>query len=188
MDKTYAAALLNKPGGVIILPTDTLYGLVARANDEAAVKRLYALKGRIDKPGTLIAANIDQIVGLGIKRRYLVAVEQYWPGAVSVVVPCADPKLNFLTLGVGSLAVRVPKDDSLCEILSKTGPLLTSSANYPGEPPAVNVTQAREYFNGNVDAIIDGGDYSGRESSTVIRVIDDAVEVLREGAVKIRDK
>jgi tRNA threonylcarbamoyl adenosine modification protein (Sua5/YciO/YrdC/YwlC family) len=174
---------LQKPGAIGVIPTDTVYGVVARAADIHAVARLYRLKRREHKPGTLVAANIDQLVGLGFKRRYLQAVERYWPGAVSVVVPC--PELEYLHQGVMSLAVRIPGDDSLHRLLIQTGPLLTSSANQPGESPATTAAEARAYFGDAVDFYEDGGDLSGRAPSTVIRMVDDAVDVLRAGAVKI---
>ena len=177
------ARLLHEPSTVGVMPTDTVYGIVARASDRDAVTRLYWLKHREHKPGTLIAASIDQLVELGFKRRYLQAVERFWPGAVSVVVPC--PELEYLHQGVQSLAVRIPTGESLRKLLEQTGPLLTSSANQPGEPPANTVAEAQKYFGNAVDFYEDGGDLSGKESSTVIRMVDDAVEVLREGAVKI---
>jgi L-threonylcarbamoyladenylate synthase len=174
------------PGAVGILPTDTVYGLVARAADQAAVSRLYELKKRDAKPGTLIAASIDQLVELGIKYRYLKAVEQFWPGAVSVVVPSADPNLAFLHLGKQSLAVRIPGDSALRNLLVASGPLLTSSANPPSEPTAATVQEAKNYFGDRVDFYIDGGDLSSHEPSTIIRVVDDAIEVIRAGAVEIK--
>jgi L-threonylcarbamoyladenylate synthase len=176
---------LLRPGALGVIATDTVYGVVARAADQAAVNRLYALKKRDNKPGTLIAANISQLEELGLKHRYLKAVEQFWPGAVSVVIPAADPQLEYLHQGKMSLAVRVPDDQALQSLLIKTGPLLTSSANRPGEPPAVNVEQAKKYFGGQVDFYQDGGDLSERQPSTVVRIIDDAIEVLRQGAVRI---
>lgn len=169
---------------VAIIPTDTLYGLVALASDEDAVARLYRLKNREGQPGTLIAASIDQFVQLGLKKRYLTAVEQYWPGAVSVIIPAGN-ELNYLHQGKNSLAVRIPDVKELREYLESTGPLLTSSANLHNQPPANNLDEARAYFGNKVDFYIDGGDMSGNAPSTVLRVIDDAVEVLREGAVKI---
>ena len=181
-----AAAMLQKPGTVGILPTDTVYGLVARAGDEAAVKRLYELKGREGKPGTIIAASIDQLVRLGLKQRYLKAVMDYWPGAISIVIPCG-PELAYLHEGVGSLAVRLPAESALASVLEAAGPLLTSSANHPGEPVAATMPEARNYFGASVDFYVDGGDLSGREPSTVIRIVDDAIEVLRPGAVKINE-
>lgn len=170
------------------MPTDTLYGVVARATDEAAVARLYDLKKREGKPGTLIAANIEQLEELGLKHRYLKAVEQFWPSSISVVIPASDPSLKYLHQGKMSLAVRIPKYKDLQKLLRQTGPLLTSSANTPGSEPAVTIAQARQYFGDKVDFYIDGGDLTGRQPSTLIRIIDDAVEVLRQGAAKIDDR
>lgn len=167
-----------------ILPTDTLYGLVAKASDQLAVKRLYELKNRDKKPGTVVAASVDQLVGLGIKHRYLKAVEQYWPGPISVVIPTGHD-LNYLHQSVGGLAVRIPKDQTLLKLLQKTGPLLTSSANTPGDPPANTMAEAKGYFKDKVDFYADGGNLSSRQPSTVIRIVDDAIKVLRAGAVKI---
>lgn len=181
-----AAMQLQRPGSVGILPTDTVYGLVASARDEASVKRLYELKGREGKPGTIIAANINQLVELGLKARYLKAVVDYWPGAISVVIP-AGPELEYLHEGLNSLAVRLPSDDELQILLQQTGPLLTSSANHTGEPLAVTVEEAEKYFGDAVDFYVGGGDLSGRQPSTIVRVVDDAIEVLREGAVTIEN-
>jgi L-threonylcarbamoyladenylate synthase len=177
---------LQTPGAIGVIPTDTVYGVVARAGDEAAVARLYELKKREAKPGTLIAASINQLADLGIKLRYLTAVQQFWPGAVSVVIPCGD-NLTYLHHGLRSLAVRIPADLQLRQFLEQTGPLLTSSANHPGEPPANTRAEAEKYFGDQVDFYIDGGDLSGHEPSTVIRVVDDAIEILRPGAVKINE-
>lgn len=182
-----AVTPLQKPGAVGIIPTDTVYGLVARAADPAAVERLYALKKRDAKPGTLIAASIDQLAQLGIKRRYLKAVEQFWPGAVSVIMPASDPHLRYLHQGKQALAVRIPDYPELLDLLAQTGPLQTSSANPAGLPTAQTIEQARAYFGDQADFYIDGGDLSGRQPSTVIRIIDDAIEVIRPGAVRIDD-
>jgi len=179
--------VLLQPGAVAVIPTDTVYGLVARAADEAAVQRLFEIKKRDAKPGTLIAASIDQVEALGFKRRYLTAVQQYWPGAVSVVIPAADPALKYLHRGKMSVAVRIPKDLELHKLLERTGPLMTSSANDPGQPTAATAQAAKDYFGDQVDIYVDGGDLSDRQPSTVIRIVDDAIEILREGAVKISE-
>ncbi len=178
-------AKLKLTGSVGVIPTDTIYGVVARAQDKAAVQRLYKSKNRQNKPGTLIAANIEQLEVLGLKRRYLTAVEQYWPGPVSVIIPCADPNLAYLHQGKRSLAVRLPASKSLQELLLKTGPLLTSSANIPGLEPANTLAEAKKHFGTKVDFYIDGGDLSDHKPSTIIQIIDDAVEVVRQGAVII---
>lgn len=178
---------LRKPGAIGVIPTDTVYGVAARAADESAVERLYELKKRDIKPGTLIAADIGQLEELGLKHRYLKAVEQFWPGAVSVVIPASDPALAYLHRGKMSLAVRIPADKELQALLKKTGPLLTSSANHPGEPVATTTEEAKRYFGSSVGFYVDGGNLSGRRPSTIIRIVDDAIEVLRPGAVKISD-
>jgi L-threonylcarbamoyladenylate synthase len=175
---------LMRPGAIGIIPTDTVYGVVARAVDHEAVDRLYHMKKREHKPGTIIAANIEQLVDLGIKRRYLKAVENFWPSAISVVIPCGL-ELEYLHRGLLSLPLRIPADQLLLELLNQTGPLLTSSANAPGEPTANTVSEAKSYFGLDVDFYVDGGNLAGRQPSTLLRVVDDVIEVLRQGAVKI---
>lgn len=170
-------------GGIAVILTDTVYGIVARAAGEKAVKRLYKLKNRVvDNPGPIIASNIDQLVELGIKRRYLKAVEQFWPGPISIEIP---HNTEYLNLGTGRQAFRVVADKNLMELLDKTGPLLTTSANQTKKPPAVNIKEAEAYFGDQVDLYVDGGDLSGRPASTIIRIVDDAIEVVRQGAVRV---
>lgn len=173
---------LLKGGAVGVMPSDTVYGLMACAADRQAVERLYALKHRDHKPGTLIAASIEQFVALGIKARYLKAVEQFWPGPVSVEIP---HQVGYLNMDTGRQALRIPADADLAAVLEQTGALQTTSANAPGEPVATTIDDAIAYFGDTVDFYVDGGDLSSRPPSTIIRVIDDAIEVIREGAVKI---
>lgn len=175
-----------KLGKVGVIPTDTLYGLVASVNHPEAIHRVYALKSREQKPGTLIADSINQLVDLGLKRRYLLAVERYWPGAVSVIIPTGQ-NLEYLHQGKYSLAIRIPDNKELRRLLGQTGPLLTTSANMSGEHPANNIVEAQQIFEGKVDFYVDGGPIL-RQPSTVIRIIDDAVEILRHGKVKINEQ
>lgn len=176
-----------RDGQIGVIPTDTVYGLVACAQDQAAVLRLYALKQRENKPGTIIAANAEQLVELGLKARYVHAVQQFWPGAISIVLPVGI-ELPYLHLGKHSLAVRVTEDKQLAKMLEQTGPILSTSANHPGESEAKTIQEAVKYFKDSVDFYVDGGDLSERQPSTVIRIVDDAVEILREGAVKIDEE
>ncbi len=175
---------LLKSGAVGVVPSDTVYGLVCRATDKQAVTRLYALKSRENKPGTIIAAKLQQLIDLGLRARYLKAVEGFWPNPLSVVIPCGE-ELAYLHSGQQSLAVRIPDDEKIRAVLSQTGPLLTSSANQPGEPVATNLAEAQAYFGDSVDFYVDGGTITDPIPSTVIRVVDDAIEVLRKGAVNI---
>lgn len=180
------ATRLLQQGAVGVMPTDTVYGLVARAADQSAVARLYALKHREHKPGTIIAANIEQLIELGIKRRYLTAVEHLWPNPLSIIIP-TGLDLAYLHQGLNTLAIRIPQDSQVRETLQATGPLLTSSANQPGEPTANSVAEANDYFQDQVDFYVDGGTLQDRPPSTLIRIVDDSIEVLRQGAVNISE-
>lgn len=176
-------ALLQK-GHIGVFPTDTLYGLVCVAENEEAVRRLYALKNREHKPGTLIAANVNQLIDIGVPRRYLKAVEQLWPNPLSIELPF---DIDYITQGTGHMAFRVVADDVISKFLEVSGPLLTTSANHPGEQPANTIQEAINYFGDDVDFYVDGGDLSSRLPSTIIRIVDDEIEVIREGAVKINE-
>lgn len=180
---TKLVSLLNG-GAVGVLPTDTVYGLVCRADNEQAVERLYALKQRHQKPGTIVAAKLQQLIDLGIRGRYLKAVEQFWPNPLSVVIPCGL-ELQYIHMDKHSLAVRIPADSRVDGLLEQTGALLTSSANLPDQPTATNLAEAQAYFGDSVDFYVDGGTITDHVPSTVIRIVDDAIEILREGAVKI---
>lgn len=171
-------------GAVGVIPTDTVYGVACSALLPDSVARLYAAKHRDNKPGTVIAADVDQLVELGLKRRYLKPVEQYWPGAISVIIPCHD--LAHIHLGAGSIATRIVADEPLRALLRQTGPLLTSSANLTGQPPATSYADAHAYFGESVDFYVDGGVQDG-PPSTIIRVVDDAIEIIRKGAVDINE-
>lgn len=185
MSSTYQtqqqAALRLRNGAVGVFPVDTVYGLVACAAVPAAVARFYAIKQRTDKPGTVIAASTQQLVSLGIDRAYIERVKHYWPNPISVVLPVSD-SLNYVSLGKQSLAVRIPDDLGLRNLLETTGPLITTSANRPGEPTVTHIDQAVKIFGTTVDFYVDGGDYTDRQPSTVILFSDTATSVLRAGA------
>lgn len=179
-------ALLQQ-GAVGVAPTDTIYGLVGDARNHDTVERLYSLKHREHKPGTIIAADIEQLIDLGVDEAMIRSIAHVWPNPISVVIPAAR-HLSYLDQNVGSLAVRVPANDVLHKLLAHTGPLVTSSANLPGETPAVSVAEAQAYFGGKVDFYIDGGNMGNRPPSTVVRLHEDgSLELLRQGTVIVKD-
>ncbi|MGF7229573.1 MAG: L-threonylcarbamoyladenylate synthase [Candidatus Saccharibacteria bacterium] len=175
-----------RAGDVGVLATDTLYGLVARVANPEAVERLYALKHREQKPGTTIAASIEQLAELGIDKNLLDQLRPYWPAPLSVVLPTGFA-LEYLHQGVGTSPFRVVADENVRMLLEQTGPLVTSSANQPGEPPARNLQEARSYFGDHVDFYVDGGDVGDRPPSTIARLDADGLHVLRAGAANITE-
>ncbi len=164
-DKHLANALKN--GAVGVLPTDTVYGLVARAADETAVRKLYATKQRESQPGTIIAADIKQLVGLGFNEDQLRTASRYWPARLSVVLDASSVPAYLKHVRI-DLPVRIPDNKALRRLLSKTGPLMTTSANAPGEPTAGTLVEAEAYFGEDVDFYTDGGDLRGNPPSTII--------------------
>jgi tRNA threonylcarbamoyl adenosine modification protein (Sua5/YciO/YrdC/YwlC family) len=175
-------------GAVGVMPTDTVYGLVTIAKNEESVAKLYALKSREHKPGTIIAANVEQLINLGMAESVVRPMQAYWPGPVSIIIPTGD-NLSYLRQDVPGLACRVPIDPVIHELLLRTGPLLTTSANHPGLAPATNLIESQAYFGDQVDFYVDGGEITDHQPSTVIRIEDDrSVTVLRQGAVVINEK
>lgn len=178
-------ALALRAGQVGILPADTVYGLMCVATNARAVAQLYALKRREHKPGTVIAASIAQLEDLGVASEQLQYVAHLWPNPLTIVLP-VDSQLHYLTQDLDSLAVRVPSDPAVRALLQQTGPLLTSSANHAGHPPANTVAEAHAYFGEHVAFYVDGGDRSGQQSSTVVRpTANGRLEVLRQGTIHI---
>ena len=177
-------ARLLQRGAVGVLLTDTVYGLVGCALNNAAASRVIDLKNRAHKPGTLIASSVTQLIELGVKRESIQATEKFWPGAVSIVLP-TGPGHEYLDVGMKSLAVRIPNKPDLITLLQKVGPLLTSSANKTGEPTVKSIAEAQKIFGISVDFYVDGGVVSNPTASTIIRIEDDQIEVLRQGIVQI---
>lgn len=183
LDDALLVNLLNS-GAVGVIPTDTVYGLVARAADPDAVTRLYNLKHRVRKPGTVIAGSIQQLLELGLESKYIIADQQFWPGPISVVIP---HNIEYMNQGIGSQPFRIPDDEELRKLLLKTGPLQTTSANHPTEEPAANIREAQSIFGELVDFYVDGGEQFERPPSTIIRINNGKVEVIREGAAIISE-
>lgn len=180
-----AVAVLGS-GGVAVIPTDTLYGLVGLALNKDAVNKVYKLKNRSDgKPFIVLISSFEDLDKLKIHtdekvRNFLYSV---WPGPVSVVLRCEDDSLAYLHKGMG-VAVRFPKQEGLLEILKQTGPLIAPSANPEGMKPAHTILEAKEYFGDTVDCYVDGGVLEG-EPSTLVSFEDGELKVLRQGVIKI---
>lgn len=177
-------AMLER-GAVGVLPTDTLYGLVASARRPEAVARLYALKRREAKPGTTIAASVEQLQALGLRAQDLGRVAHLWPNPISVVLPHG---VEYIHQGRGDSPFRVVADPALRALLARSGPLVTTSANVPGEPPAEDLAAAQAYFGDTVDFYVDGGPIGRRPASTIVGLQGDKLIVYRQGAVKLNQK
>ncbi len=174
-------------GKIGIIPTDTIYGLVGQALLKTTVKRIYDVRQRTpDKPLIVLISALDDLKLFGIKvdLKTKVILEKYWPGTVSIILPCKYQKFHYLHRGTGGLAFRLPANELLREILLQTGPLVAPSANPEGQEPAINLAEARKYFGDKIDFYYGSGKLQS-PPSTLIKIVKGKVEVLREGAVKI---
>lgn len=181
-DPALVDLLQNGARGVLL--TDTVYGIVGSAKSKVAARGVIDAKGRKYKPGTLIAGSVEQLISLGVQKKDVKPAERYWPGSVSVVVPLG-PELEYLHVGMNSLPVRVPPKPELLALLKQVGPLLTTSANLPGEPTVKSIQEAQAIFGDHLDFYVDGGRLETPVASTIIRIVDGHIEVLRQGAVPI---
>jgi L-threonylcarbamoyladenylate synthase len=177
-----AADLIEK-GGVVVYPTETVYGVGADAFNEDAVNRVYDVKGRPhERPVSVAVADvsdIDTVARLNDEARRF--VEQLLPGPVTPLVPRRDDVPDVVTAGADLVGVRVPDDTVARRLLRETGPLTSTSANVSGEPSATRVEELGE-FGDRVDGVIDDGprESTGGEGSTVVDTT--TWEVVREGA------
>lgn len=176
--------------GVGIMPTDTLYGLVASVYSEDAVNRIYDLKGRDADKGliVLIGSYKDlNIFGIKVNSQIRIFLKKYWPGKLSVIFPFDNKLFPYLDRTDGTLAVRLPDKKDLIRFIKETGPLVAPSANPQGMIPAKNIEQAQNYFGNNIDFYINGGDI-GSLPSTLVKINGKEISILREGAVKISEE
>jgi L-threonylcarbamoyladenylate synthase len=170
-------------GGVVAIPTDTVYGLACDPSSAAAIDRIYAIKRRpADLELTVLTATIADIeddVVLGAAARALASA--YWPGALSIVCELRRRRWELPRAGE-TLSVRVPDHPVTLELLRRTGPLATTSANRHGELPPGTAAEVAEALGGEIDAIVDGGRCGGLPS-TIIDCTITTPRVLREGPI-----
>lgn len=172
-----AIVTILKNGGIGVIPTDTVYGLVARAQDEAAINKMYHAKKRASQPGTIIAPSVESLEELGFDASELVRAAEYWPASVSVVLDATNIE-SYLKQVRTSLAVRIPNEPALHTLLVEVGPLMTSSANAPGEPTSTSIAEAQKYFGESVDFYVDGGNINGDHPSRIIGFDDSGQKVI----------
>ena len=175
-----------KKNGVVVMPTDTLYGIVGRANNFATVERIYnARKRNPEKPCIILIGDISELEKFSI---YLLKeekeiLEQYWFSVsepVSVVLDCLNEKFAYLHRGTNTLAFRLPAQKELQNLLKQTGPLIAPSANPEGLSPAQTIDEAKKYFGDEVDLYIDGGEIKGKASKVIKLHKDGTIEIIRK--------
>ncbi len=180
-EEIVAISICLQEGGIILLPTDTVYGIAAHINRPDALHRIVSMKGRDPtKPTQLLAGSVDAIAesGMIFPARARKAATQFWPGALTLVLDRSDG---------GTEGVRVPDDETACAIcLAAGGMIRCTSANTSGEPPALDADRAVAAIP-DADILVDGGRVKGGIASTVVRITDTSIQYYRIGDISEAD-
>jgi tRNA threonylcarbamoyl adenosine modification protein (Sua5/YciO/YrdC/YwlC family) len=179
-----AVAALRR-GEVVVVPTDTVYGVAVAASVPGATARLFAVKDRpTDVALPVLVADADQAREIAISSpRADALMRAHWPGGLTIVLPRAPGfDVDLGGTDASTVGVRVPDHDVPRELARRVGPLVTTSANRHRRPTPLTAAEVRAEL--GVDVVIDGGVCDG-EPSTVVRVSGESVEILRQGAVVV---
>ena len=176
-------------GGVVLLPTETVYGLACSATNTKAIKKIYAIKGRdFQKPLAVCVKDLETAQSFGIFSPKAVELAQrYWPGSLSLIVEAKsdvaiDTKCQSKFGNLTTIAFRCPEADWLNHL---DGPLALTSANRSGENDCVSYDVARAEFDGELDAALSARLPLSGQPSTIVSVVGDDVKILRQGALEV---
>jgi L-threonylcarbamoyladenylate synthase len=175
-----------KAEGVVVMPTDTIYGIVGMAQSEFVVNRIYNIRNRdLKKPCIILIGDVSELEKFSIILNDVQKnkLQEYWKVGerpTSVILDCSDANLEYLHRGTQSLAFRLPQSSQLRELLLETGPLIAPSANTEKSIESKNTEEAKNYFGDKVDMYVDGGEISGKASRVIRLSKEGLAEIVRE--------
>lgn len=182
-----AAGKILSEGGLVAFPTDTVYGLGALCTDEAAIEKLFAAKGRDEgKPISILVSDIAQVEAAAdeVPEKARRLMEQYWPGALTIVLKKSPAVSARLSAGTGTIGIRMPDSETARALIKAAkSPLAAPSANRSGKRSAVTAEDVREDLDGRIDLILDGGPCPVGLASTVVDLTGPDPKILREGII-----
>ena len=183
------AAEILKNGGLVAMPTETVYGLAANALNGEAVAKIFAAKGRpMDNPLIVHIGKFDEIYSLvrSVPEKAKQLAEAYWPGPLTIILPKADCIPDEVTAGLDTVAVRMPSHPVAYTLIEMSGcPLAAPSANSSGLPSPTTAKHVLDDMNGKIDAIVDGGDCDFGIESTVVTLAGNVPRLLRPGGITL---
>ena len=189
--QTDTAAKILKNGGVVGIPTETVYGLAANALDGNAVAKIFRAKGRpMDNPLIVHIADFDDIARFGLVKEVPEAAQKlakaFWPGPLTIIMERTDVIPKEVSAGLSTVAIRFPSHPIAQKIIKKAGvPLAAPSANLSGSPSPTTARHVLNDMDGKIDAVLDGGSSDVGVESTVITLAEDVPRVLRPGGVTV---
>ncbi len=179
------AAKIVKKGGIIIYPTDTVYGLGCDPFNTIAIHKIQKIKERRNNPLPILAYDLKSIEKITrIDNITKKKIKKIWPGAVTLVLPKRNNLPNSITSGLSSVGVRIPNNRIALRLIKLSGGLLVgTSANISGTSSPITANEANDQIGDKVDLVLDGGPTLLKKESTVISMINNKIEMLRAGAI-----
>ena len=180
-------AELLKNGGIVVFPTETVYGIGANGLDENTVKKLYNIKQRpLNKPISLLVSNMDMVnqVAKDITDLEYKLMEEFFPGPFTIILNKKDSVPDIVTAGQNTVGIRMPSGEIARKLVEYANvPIATPSANISGKPSGTNLSSIMKDFDGKIDCFIDGGESKLGIASTIVKVIDGVPQILRQGSI-----
>jgi len=182
-----SAAQLVKSGGVIVYPTDTVYGVGCDPFNESSVKRLFKIKGERTKPFPILASSVEDVEKIAqISGKALKLAKKFWPGPLTMVLQKKPSLPSIVTINLNSVAVRVPNHGIALELIRLSGGLLIgTSANKTGKKSPQTASEAAEQIGEEVDLILDGGTAPIGAPSAIVDLTGERPKILRKGPIKL---
>ena len=185
-DLTYAAEVLRS-GGLVGVPSETVYGLAANAFDSAAVSMIYEVKGRPDvEPLNVLVPNISvaATVCAGIPRVARLLAEAFWPGPLTIVLPRRNTLPHIVTAGSHTVGVRCPDVEKTLLLMRMAGvPLALSPASISDTHIIKSADEVFAHYDGKINCIIDGGRSTSKAEPTVVSLVTEPYKIIRHGAL-----
>ncbi|RJQ25624.1 threonylcarbamoyl-AMP synthase [Candidatus Parcubacteria bacterium] len=190
MESIRRAIKILKQGGVVIFPTDTAFGIGCRMDDESVVKRVFEIRKRPENQAVPVL-----VESIEMAQRYLKPIpkdvrkdlmEKYWPGGLTIILPCLEEKVPGLVRGnKNTLGVRMPDHDPVLQVIKELGvPIIAPSANFSGERTPYNLSEVNKDLIDLVDFVLPGV-CKIKEQSTVIDCSVEPWKIIRQGAVQL---
>ena len=181
-----ASEILSR-GGIVAVPTETVYGLAASAFSDEAIKSVFTAKGRPqDNPLIVHISSLDMLgeIARDIPKAAYECANAFWPGPFTMVLPKGEKIADSVSGGLDTVAVRFPSEKTICDIIEKSGlPLAAPSANTSGRPSPTTAQHVIGDLDGKIDAVVIGGDCAVGVESTVVSLVGEKPRLLRPGAV-----
>jgi len=185
--KLKEVAEVIKKGGIVVFPTETVYGIGVNALNKNAVKRLYEVKQRpLNKAISLLVSNMEMIeqVAKDITDIEYGLIKEFFPGPLTIILNKKDSVPDIVTAGGSTIGVRMPENEIALKLIEYAEiPIAAPSANVSGKPSGTELNTIMDEFKENVDCYIDGGKPKIGLASTIVQVIDGVPHILREGSI-----